>query len=90
MPLKQTGEVNWGSGPEILASQLAYSQSLAVDDTAVYYTANKVLFQLATGSAENGELPRAMDLGHELANIDFSYKNIGDLLDEWHERVAQA
>ncbi len=53
-------------------------------------TKKEVLFQLATGSAENGELPRAMDLGHELANIDFSYKNIGNLLDEWHERAALA
>lgn len=47
-------------------------------------TRKEVLYQLATGSAENGELPRALDLGHELANIDFNYKSIGKLLDEWH------
>ena len=52
-------------------------------------TKKEVLFQLATGSAENGELPRAMDLGHELANIDFGYKNIGQLLDEWHRQVER-
>ncbi len=49
----------------------------------------EVLFQLATGSAENGELPRAVDLGHELANIDFGYKNIGQLLDDWHALAEQ-
>jgi tetratricopeptide (TPR) repeat protein len=50
----------------------------------------EVLFQLATGSAENGDLARALDLGHELANIDFAYKNIGTLLDEWQTRLQQA
>jgi len=36
-------------------------------------TKNEVLLQLATGSAENGELPRADDLlgAPKLANIDF-------------------
>jgi len=46
----------------------------------------EVLFQLATGSADNNELPRAMELGQELANMDFGYKNIGELLDEWQAR----
>lgn len=50
----------------------------------------EVLYQLATGSAENGELPRAVDLGHELANMDFGYKNIGQLLDTWHAQTQQA
>jgi tetratricopeptide (TPR) repeat protein len=46
----------------------------------------EVLFQLATGNADNNDLPRAMELGQELANIDFGYKNIGQLLDEWQAR----
>jgi tetratricopeptide (TPR) repeat protein len=50
----------------------------------------EVLFQLATGAAENGELPRAVELGHELANIDFAYKGIGTLLDEWDAKVQKA
>ena len=53
-------------------------------------TRKEVLFQLAIGSAENGELPRAMDLGHELANIDYVYKNIGKLLDEWQAQGQRA
>jgi tetratricopeptide (TPR) repeat protein len=58
--------------------------------TADESTRKEVLYQLATGSAENGELPKAMDLGHELANIDFGYKNIGNLLDEWELRAQDA
>jgi tetratricopeptide (TPR) repeat protein len=50
----------------------------------------ELLYQLATGSAENGDLQRAVDLGHELANLDFGFKNIGKLLDEWHDRMQSA
>ncbi|HEY1190931.1 MAG TPA: tetratricopeptide repeat protein [Gemmata sp.] len=50
----------------------------------------ELLFQLATGAAENGDLARAVDLGHELANLDFAFKNIGRLLDEWHDRMQSA
>ncbi|HEX3152808.1 MAG TPA: tetratricopeptide repeat protein [Gemmataceae bacterium] len=47
----------------------------------------EVLFQLATGSAEAGELQKAIDLGHDLANLDFGYRNIGKLIDDWHQRL---
>ncbi len=50
----------------------------------------ELLFQLASGAAENGDLPRAIDLGHELANLDFSFKSIGKLLDEWNDRLQSA
>ena len=50
----------------------------------------EVLFQLATGAAENNELQRAVELGHELANIDFGYKGINKLLDEWNAKVQEA
>src|SRR5581483_5509374 len=43
----------------------------------------ELLFQLASGSAEAGDLARAIDLGHELANLEYGYKGIGKLLDEW-------
>ena len=42
---------------------------------------------LAEGYAQNGDLARAIDLGTELANEDFSYRDIGRLLDEWQARV---
>ena len=50
----------------------------------------ELLFQLASGAAENGDLSRALDLGHELANLDFAFKNIGKLLDDWHDRLQSA
>lgn len=49
----------------------------------------EVLFQLAQGHAEAGELSKAIDLGHDLANLDFGYRGIGRLLDEWQERLQQ-
>ncbi len=53
-------------------------------------TRKEVLFQLAQGSAEAGELATAIELAHELANLDFAYKDIGRLLDEWQARLEQA
>lgn len=50
----------------------------------------ELLFQLAQGLAEAGELARAIDLGHDLANLDFGFRDIGRLLDEWQERLQQA
>jgi len=50
----------------------------------------ELLFHLASGCAENGDLQRAIDLGHELANLDFTFKNIGNLLDEWNDRLQSA
>jgi tetratricopeptide (TPR) repeat protein len=49
----------------------------------------EILYQLATGSAEAGELQRAIDLGHDLANIDFGFRDIGKLLDLWQERLQE-
>jgi tetratricopeptide (TPR) repeat protein len=50
----------------------------------------EILYQLACGFAEAGDLARATELGLELANIDFGYRDIGRLLDEWQERMQQA
>ena len=52
-------------------------------------TRKEVLFQLAQGSAEAGDLAGAIELAHELANLDFGYKDIGRLLDEWQSRLEQ-
>jgi Tfp pilus assembly protein PilF len=53
-------------------------------------TRKELLYQLAHGSAESGDLSRAIDLAYELANLDFAYRDIGRLLDEWQERLQQA
>jgi tetratricopeptide (TPR) repeat protein len=62
---------------------------LALTTPAEEPARKEVLYQLATGSAENGELPRAVELGTELANIDFGYKKISQLLDDWHAKAEQ-
>src|SRR5262249_48009017 len=49
----------------------------------------EVLFHLAQGSAEAGELAEAVDLGTELANLDFAYRDIGQLLDQWQPRLQE-
>ncbi len=47
----------------------------------------EIMFQLASGYADNGELQRGIDLACELANVDFGYKNIGGLIEEWQKKV---
>lgn len=46
----------------------------------------ELLYQLAAGCAEAGDIARAIDLGCELANLDYSYRDISALLDEWQSR----
>jgi tetratricopeptide (TPR) repeat protein len=50
----------------------------------------EVLFQLAQGHAEAGDFSQAVDLGHELANLDFAYRDIGRLIDDWQSRLQKA
>jgi tetratricopeptide (TPR) repeat protein len=71
-------------------AQRNFEEALAALPASDESARKEVLYQLATGSAENGDLARALDLGHELANIDFAYKNIGTLLDEWQTKLQQA
>ncbi len=49
----------------------------------------EVMFQLAQGHAENSEWSQAIDMGSELANLDFGYRDIGQLLDQWQEKLNQ-
>jgi hypothetical protein len=35
-------------------------------------------------------MARALDLGHELANMDYAFKSIGKLIDEWTDRLQNA
>jgi tetratricopeptide (TPR) repeat protein len=50
----------------------------------------EILFEVAVGCAEANDLNKAIDMATELANIDFSYRDIGRLLDEWQTRMQQA
>lgn len=71
-------------------AQRNFEEGLAAVPSEDEATRKELLYQLATGSAENGDLQRALDLGHELANLDFAFKSIGKLLDEWHDRMQSA
>ncbi|MSQ97372.1 MAG: hypothetical protein EXR98_22855 [Gemmataceae bacterium] len=47
------------------------------------------MYLLAVGYAESGELQRAIDLACELANLDYNYKDIGALLDDWQAKAVK-
>ncbi len=49
----------------------------------------EALYLLAAGHAEMGDLNRAIELGCELANVDYSYKNISQLIDDWQTKAAK-
>lgn len=61
-------------------------QNLPANETEIR---KEILFQLAQGAAEAGDLVKAADLGHELANEDFHYCDIGRLLDDWQSQLQQ-
>jgi tetratricopeptide (TPR) repeat protein len=61
-------------------------QNLPAAETA---TRKDLLFALAEGHAEAGNLARAVDVANELANLDFSYRNISQLLDQWQAHLRQ-
>jgi tetratricopeptide (TPR) repeat protein len=50
----------------------------------------EVLYQLAQGCADAGDLTQAVDFGHELANLDFGYRGISKLIDEWQDKLQKA
>ena len=49
----------------------------------------ELYFQLAQGCAEAGDWQDAVNFATELANLDFGYRDISTLLDEWQERLSQ-
>ena len=71
-------------------AQRNFEESLTTVPSTDESARKELLYQLARGCAENGDLTRAIDLGHELANLDFAFKNIGKLLDEWNDRLQSA
>lgn len=64
-------------------AQRNYEEALTALPATDEPARKEVLYQLAVGSADHGDTERALDLGHELASMDFAYKGIGDLLDKW-------
>src|SRR5262245_19405215 len=50
----------------------------------------EIMFQVAQGCAEAGDFAHAVEMGYELANLDFGFRNIGRLLDDWQARLQNA
>jgi tetratricopeptide (TPR) repeat protein len=46
----------------------------------------ELLFELASGHAEVREFERAVELALDLADLDYAYRGIGRLLEEWQEQ----
>lgn len=67
-----------------------FEEALQVLPPGEENTRKEILYQLATGCADNGDVSTALELGNELANLDFAFKDIGKLLDEWHARLQRA
>jgi tetratricopeptide (TPR) repeat protein len=53
-------------------------------------TANRkdLLYELARGHADAGDLAKAIDIAHELAHLDFAYRDISALMDEWQAEAS--
>jgi tetratricopeptide (TPR) repeat protein len=49
----------------------------------------ELLYDLARGCAAAGDMNRALELAQELANLDFGYRDIGRLLDEWEAAASK-
>ena len=49
-----------------------------------------ILYELARGHADAGDLPKAIDVAHELAQVDVAYRDISTLMEEWQTRLRQA
>ncbi len=71
-------------------AQRNFEEALQTITTGDQGKRKELLFVLAEGYALNGDLARAIDLGTELANEDFAFRDIGRLLDEWQERLQNS
>jgi Flp pilus assembly protein TadD len=71
-------------------AQRNFEEALTVIPPTEEAGKKELLYQLAAGAAEHNDLPRAIDLGHELANMDYGFKSIGKLIDEWNDRLQNA
>jgi tetratricopeptide (TPR) repeat protein len=49
----------------------------------------EAMYILAVGYADAGELQQAIDLGCDLANLDYNYKDISQLVERWQTKVEK-
>lgn len=71
-------------------AQRNFEEALSLLSPTEEQLRKEIMFELAKGYAEAGDLGRAVEQGYELANLDFCYRNIGQLIDEWQSRLQQA
>jgi tetratricopeptide (TPR) repeat protein len=71
-------------------AQRNFEEALQALPTTDEASRKEVLYQLAVGLAEQNDFARALDLGNELANMDYSYKNIAKQLEEWQIKLQEA
>jgi Tfp pilus assembly protein PilF len=71
-------------------AQRNYEEALQDMPAAEQETRKELMFILARGAADAGDLPKAIELGCELANLDFGYRNISKLIDEWQGKPQKA
>lgn len=71
-------------------AQRNFEEALSQVPTSEEGSRKDIMFHLASGLAESGDYAKAIDLGHELANIDFAYRDIGKLIDEWQTKLEEA
>ncbi len=50
----------------------------------------ELLYLLAQGAADAGDLAKALERAEELAHLDFAYREIGQLMDEWQVRLRES
>jgi hypothetical protein len=48
----------------------------------------ELLYEIGSGCAAAGDFKHALEVGQELANMDFTYRDIGQRIDEW-EKAAE-
>lgn len=46
----------------------------------------ELLYEVARAHAEAADWPRALEIGAELAHLDFAYRDVAKLLDEWQAK----
>jgi tetratricopeptide (TPR) repeat protein len=49
-----------------------------------------ILYHLARGHADQGDHAKALQYGYDLANLEYGYKDIGKLIDEWKKEAPDA
>jgi tetratricopeptide (TPR) repeat protein len=67
-------------------AQKNFEDGLAQMTSTEEHFRKDIMYHLAVGYSQNGELQKAIDLGSELANIDYTFKDIGPKIEQWQAK----